>query len=127
MRVVHCGGTIHCNSLEDLQAVLLHRSENNANDFELYGNNDYPYLTILVHDPWACVHFFASAVDCGRYAYSVEKQLNEDEYTSFWIGSSTEVTEISNHLVIPFSSALVIAQDFFRRLNRSEIVNWFEL
>jgi hypothetical protein len=127
MKVFHFGGKTECSNLEDLNSILTNRHENNVNEFELYGDEKYPYLTVLVNDQWACVHYFESEDDCGHYAYCNENLLNEDDYTTFYIGSPTAETEISNNLVIPFSLAIEIAQDFFIHLKMSEKVKWFEL
>lgn len=127
MKVFDFGGKVDCSSLEELNSTLANRHENNINEFELYGDGQYPYLTILVNGQWACVHFFQSEDDCGHYASCDENLLNEDGYTTFYIGLPTAETEISNNLVIPFSLALTIAQDFFLFSKMSEKVKWFEL
>ncbi len=127
MKVFHFGGETDCKSLEDLNNVLSNRYENDANEFELYGSGEYPFMTILVSCEWACVHYFESEDDCGRYAYCDEKLLDEDEYTDFYVGSATSKTEISNKLVIPFSLALIAVQDFFLYSKMSEKIKWFEL
>ncbi|MGD9155142.1 MAG: hypothetical protein PVG90_06545 [Bacillota bacterium] len=127
MKVFHFGGELECESLKDLNCLLTSRYENDANEFELYGSEKYPFMTILVSNEWACVHFFESEDDCGRYAYCDEKAIKDDGYTTFYMGSPTSMTEISNKLVIPFSLALAIAQDFFLFLKISEKTKWFEL
>jgi len=130
MKVFHFDGETECKSLGELNDVL-NSKHNNCNEFELRVDDEYPYMTILVNDKWACVHFFQDEEDCGHYAsyiFTNENILNEDDYTTFYMGSSlTSETEISNKLVIPFRLALIAAQDFFLNEKMSEKLEWFEL
>ncbi len=125
MKVFYFGRETDCDSLKRLNCILMSRDENKLNQFELYGSERYPHLAILVHDNLACVHFFVSEDDCGHYAYCDENLLDENDSTTFSIGSTK--TQISNHLVIPFSLAQAVAGDFFLSLKMSEKVKWFEL
>ena len=127
MRVFHFGGETECLNLEALNDVLMKRHENDSNEFELYGDENYPFMTVLVCEDLACVHYFRDEDDCGHYAYCDENKLDEDGYTIFYMGSATSETEISNKLVIPFSLALVAAQEFYLSRKMSEKLNWFEV
>ncbi len=127
MKVFHFGGETDCTNIEELNSVLANKHENNSNEFELRGNEEYPFMTILVKGEWACVHFFENEDDCGHYAYSDKKVLDEDGYTTFYMGSATSETEISNQLVIPFSTAINVAKEFFTTSEMSKCVEWFEL
>ncbi|HEX7715344.1 MAG TPA: Imm1 family immunity protein [Bacillota bacterium] len=125
MKVVYFDAETDCESIEALNRILASRDENGFNEFELYGSEKCPYLSILVNDNLACVHFFEFEDDCGHYAYCDKELLVEDGYTTFYIGSTE--TEISNDLVIPFSLVQVAAQDFFLTSKMSEKLKWFEL
>jgi hypothetical protein len=127
MKVYHFDDVTDCESLEALNNTLMIRHENGSNEFELHGSGEYPFMTIIVKNELACVHFFENEDDCGHYAYCDEKLLEEDGYTTFYIGSATSETEVSNELVIPFSLALMAAQDFFLFLKMTENLKWFEL
>lgn len=127
MRLFDFGGETTCESLEELNSILENRHENDSNEFELYGQEQYPFMTILVSGKWACVHFFESEDDCGHYAYCDKNEIEDDEYITFYTGSPTFETEISNTLVIPFSLAQVVAQDFFLFSKMSEKIQWFKL
>jgi hypothetical protein len=131
MEVYHFGGKTDCNNIEELISVLKCRHGNDRNEFELYINSTekYPFMTVLAVNELACVHYFRDEADCGNYAYSDEDSLgiDEDGYTTFYSGLPTSETEVSNKLVIPFSLALVAAQDFFLYQKMSEKLNWFEL
>lgn len=76
MKVFHFGGQTDCENLEELSNILSSRYQNNSNEFELRGSGEYPFMTILVKDELACVHFFENEDDCGHYAYTNEAVLD---------------------------------------------------
>jgi hypothetical protein len=127
MVVFHFGGKVECNSFDELVRVLLIRFENNSNEYEIYGSEKLPFMTILVKGELACVHIFRSNDDCGSYAYWNGSELDKEGVTVFYMGTPTSETEISNRLVIPFSLAIDVARDFFENLEMSKLVEWFEL
>lgn len=126
MYVYEFDNKIECNSLEDLQEVLRHRSKNNSNEFEIRTDLGYPFLTILVKDEFACVHYFKDESDCGHYAYIDNHEL-EQEYIDFNMGSDDSVTEISKDLVISVEQAYIAAIDFYNTRKMSTKMKWFEL
>jgi hypothetical protein len=126
MVVYSFNGKEECKNINELLNVLKQRSKGNSNDFELRTDQEYPFLTILVKDELACVHFFLNEEDCGHYAYTDNKVLNED-YIIFNIGSENSETKISKDLVISVEQAYIIAKDFYEKLEMSKKVKWFEL
>ncbi len=92
MRVFDFGGETECKTIEELNELLNKRYENNSNELELYGSENYPFMTILVVDKWACIHFFKDEDDCGHYAFCDENTLDKDGYTIFYTGSATVET-----------------------------------
>ncbi len=58
MIVYEFNGKKECNNLIELQEVLKHRSKGNSNEFELRTELEYPFLTILIKEELACVHYF---------------------------------------------------------------------
>ena len=100
MIVYEFNGKKECNNLIELQEVLKHRSKGNSNEFELRTELEYPFLTILIKEELACVHYFKDENDCGHYAYTHNNGL-EEEYVIFNIGSENAESEISKELVIP--------------------------
>lgn len=127
MVVIEFGKQQQCNSIISLRKVLMHRSKNNSNDFELRTDREYPFMTILVKDEFACVHFFENEFDCGHYAYVDQLDTKINEYTIFNMGSEDDETEISNNLVIPIKKAYMVAEDFFLTNKMSNKVKWFDL
>ena len=127
MDVYHFGGKVKCDSFDELKHVLQIKYENNSNEFELYAEDKYPFLTLLVKDRLACIHVFQSDEDCGHYAYCIDDKLAPEGITLFNMGSPTAETEISNKMVIPLSVAIEVVRDFFEKLEMSSSVEWFEL
>ena len=119
-------GKKECNNLIELQEVLKHRSKGNSNEFELRTELEYPFLTILIKEELACVHYFKDENDCGHYAYTDNNGL-EEEYVIFNIGSENAESEISKELVIPVEQAYIVAIDFFETCEMSKRMKWFEL
>ena len=115
MIVYEFNGKKECNNLIELQEVLKHRSKGNSNEFELRTELEYPFLTILIKEELACVHYFKDENDCGHYAYTDNNGL-EEEYVIFNIGSENEETEISKDLVIPVEQAYIAAIDFLKHV-----------
>ena len=118
MIVYEFNGKKECNNLIELQEVLKHRSKGNSNEFELRTELEYPFLTILIKEELACVHYFKDENDCGHYAYTDNNGL-EEEYVIFNIGSK--------ELVIPVEQAYIVAIDFFETCEMSKRMKWFEL
>jgi len=87
---------------------------------------EYPFLTILIKEELACVHYFKDENDCGHYAYTHNNGL-EEEYVIFNIGSENAESEISKELVIPVEQAYIAAIDFFETCEMSKRMKWFEL
>ena len=112
MIVYEFNGKKECNNLIELQEVLKHRSKGNSNEFELRTELEYPFLTILIKEELACVHYFKDENDCGHYAYTDNNGL-EEEYVIFNIGSENAESEISKELVIPVEQALYCSNRFF--------------
>ncbi|MCP4110788.1 MAG: hypothetical protein GY749_35550, partial [Desulfobacteraceae bacterium] len=127
MKTYHFGGSVKCSSFEELSNVLKIRYENNSNEYEFYGEEKFPFMTMLVKDELACIHVFQSEDDCGHYAYCKDDVLDEEGFTVFYMGSPTAETEVSNKLVIPFSLAIEIVRDFFKNFEMSKSAEWFEL
>lgn len=118
---------MECNSFEELMRILQIRYENDSNEFELYSDGPYPFMTILAKNELACVHIFQSDEDPGHYARCDDHVPDREGITVFNSGSPTAQTEVSNELVIPFGLALEVAKDFFENREMSGSVEWFEL
>lgn len=127
MKIYDFYGVYDCKNEEDLLKFLSIRSKNLSNEYELRNNLDFPYMTIMVKEDLACVHFFKDENDCGSFAYISENKFDIDGFTTFNIGSEDAETIVSNKMVIPIEKAYIIAKDFFQTNRKSEKINWFEL
>lgn len=66
------------NTSIELIEALKTRSKTQSNEFELRTDSDYPYMTILIKNEYACVHFFDETSECGYYAYSENNDFKDD-------------------------------------------------
>ena len=57
MVVYSFNGKKECNNINELLNALKQRTKGNSNEFELRTDQEYPFLTILVKNELACVHF----------------------------------------------------------------------
>lgn len=127
MKIYDFYGEYNCNSEDELLKILKIRSRNMSNEFELRNEAEYPFVTILVKDNLACVHFFKNENDAGRYAFSMTNEQVKEEYITFNIGSEDAETEISNRMVISVEQSYIVAKAFFNTNEMSNEVEWFEL
>ncbi len=100
MKVYDFYGEYNCNNEEELLKILKIRSKNMSNEFELRNEAEYPFMTIMVKDDFACVHFFKDVNDAGSYAFSIANEQIKDGYITFNIGSEEAETEISNTMIV---------------------------
>lgn len=126
MIVYEFNGKEECNNLSELLNVLKHRSKGNSNEFELRTEREYPFLTILIKDGLACVHYFKDEDDCGHCAYAEDNGVKED-YVVFNMGSENSETEISKDLVISVEQAYIAAKDFYETHEMTNKMKWIEL
>lgn len=126
MIVYEFNGKEECKNLSELLNVLKYRSKGNSNEFELRTELEYPFLTMLVKDDLACVHYFKDEDDCGHYACTDDNGIKED-YVVFNMGSENSETEISKDLVISVEQAYVAAIDFYETHEMTNKMKWFEL
>ena len=125
MTVYEFNGKFECKNLCELNNVLSHRSSLNSNDFELRPDGEYPYLTILIKDKYACVHFYSDENDCGHVAFADKN--NTPEYVEFNLGSENNKTKISKDIVISLDQAYEIANCFFKEHKMSNKIQWLDL
>ena len=127
MKVYDFYGEYNCKSEDELLKALKVRSKNSSNEFELRNDAEYPFMTILIKEDYACVHYFKDEQDVGRYAFSRDSVQIEDEYITFNMGSEDMETEVSNKMVISVEKAYTVAKDFFNTSQMSSDVEWYQL
>ena len=127
MRITHFGGTVDCTTIDELKNILNTRYGENSNNFWIARNEKYPLLTILVKDEYANLTFFPGEDSSGFLSIGNELDLAKDDFTDFYVNTPTEIISVKNNFVIPFTTALKIAEEFFITLSKPSCIDWFEL
>ena len=124
MKVWHFGGEVECESVDELESILNMRYGIGVNEFQISGNEDYPYLSVLVNDCYAFIAFFPKEEDFILQSIGTDTKLNPDEMSTFYIGTPTETTEVWNEFVVQFSKAKEVAIEFFTSLSLPACIEW---
>ena len=111
MIVYEFNGKKECNNLIELQEVLKHRSKGNSNEFELRTELEYPFLTILIKEELACVHYFKDENDCWYAVKWGASYIGRKKYAGFMA--------LFNHLEYIASLENQINIDFWGRRNKT--------
>ena len=127
MKIEHFGGFIECNEIKEFESILNIRYGKGANEFWIYGENRYPCLSIMVNCEYAYLHFFPEHKHPGFQSIGMNTDLPEGEMSIFYTNTIDEEIEIINDAVIPFSTAVTAAKEFFITSELPKCIEWFEL
>ena len=128
MKIEHFGGLDYAGDLGSLDAVLTSRYGTNANEFWLSLEDEkFPALAILVRDDLANVHYFPEDGHPGYLLTESQPNAKTGGSTVFFTNTPSEEVEIGNEGVVPFSSALKAAHEFFSSTTLPTLEGWFEL
>ncbi len=127
MKIEHFGGLIECNEIKEFESILNLRYGKEVNEFWIYGQDRYPCLSIMVNGEYAYMHFFPEHKQPGFQPIGMNTDLPEGEISIFYTNTVDEEIEIINDFVIPFSTAVTAAKEFFTTLEIPKCVEWFEL
>ena len=128
MRVYDFGGVHKVDNITDLDQLLRTRFGNGENEFLLsHDFNDFPALSILVKGDLAAAYYFPRAGHAGFASVGEGTAFGRDGMTSFSTGSLGQAIEISNRAIIPISTALAVAREFFRCAELPRSIEWLEL
>lgn len=104
MKIITNSLTYECKTEKEIAEVIKQCTNNPYDDILIKGRDEYPQMTILVKNKYACVHYFknASEIHC-----SIGKGVSG---LFFMINGESE--EMDNH-VISISLAIRCAKEFF--------------
>ena len=126
MVVCHLGREIECNSKEELESALMIRFDGKHNHFWIAGNERYPCLEVLVNGELSSLIYYPEE-SCCMQSIGGTLGLNIEENTLFCQGFVTELCEIANEFVIPFSKALEATKEFYlANCQKPSDINWYE-
>lgn len=122
-------GCQEVTSMQELVALLRKRYENNANAVWMSheGEGKCPTLVLIVKDNLAYLNFFPKEYDAGLTSLGNMGDDLEGTMTTFFITRKGEIIWASNYSVLPFSSALQAAEEFFRTKELPCCVEWLRL
>ena len=130
MIVYEFNGKKECNNLIELQEVLKHRSKGNSNEFELRTELEYPFLTILIKEELACVHYFKDENDCARLEFEEIKKYFERGYIPLIYKEddlSFEELEKYNPLKVEPLKGMIEHQEIFTEIDDVNKINPYYL
>jgi hypothetical protein len=129
MKIIDFEGVHEVTSVEELDTILKTRHGEGVNSFWLsHGSNAYPTLSILVNGDLAALNFIAEENDAGFRSISSMPKLKSNQTITFATSSSpADDVVVPNDAVLPFSTALKAAKDFFLSKELPRSVEWMEL
>jgi hypothetical protein len=124
MKIEHFGGAVEIADVAALDGVLDARYGDDANEYWLYGEAEFPCLAICVRGSSAYLHFFPQADHPG---FASRGEDTTDRAAIFFTNTPTETMEVSSHAVVPIDRARAAAQEFFRLGSLPCSLRWTEL
>jgi len=113
----------------DLEVILQRRHGKGVNAFWLnHDTEEYPKISILVNAELAAVHYIPEEFQAGFRSCGKTPGLEPNGTTAFSIsGFSGDDVEEPNESVVPFSTALAVAKEFFASKQLPKCIDWSEL
>ena len=127
IKIEHFGGMVECNSVEEARLVLEKRYGNGVNEFWISGENNYPYLGLLVNNELASLGYFSSNDGSIFSSVGTDTELDLGQMTVFYTNTPTEEIGVSNNMVIPIYMALMAVNEFLNTYELPVCIEWFEL
>ena len=117
----------HVASLSQLETTLGVRY-NGANCFWISHDDDqYPTLGILVKGDMAYLNYIPKEFDAGYRSVGQPGRDSHDVVTFSISDYSADDLDILREAIVPWSTALAVAKDFFHSKELPNSVEWFQL
>jgi hypothetical protein len=128
LRIEGFDGIHHAYSIEDLKELLMKRGRDESNSFWLsHENKKSPSLALLVKGELAGLHYFPEESHPGFVPLGNIANLSSGNTTTFYTDKSGEEINILNDAVVPLSTALLVAREFFSTDTLPKSIKWMEL
>jgi hypothetical protein len=112
----------------EIEAALSKRHGAGINSFWLsQGGEKRPTINIMVNGDLAYVHYFPDDDHPGFASVGGLSKLSRGGITHFFPGLTAEPFDILNEAVVPFSSALKVAQEFAISSTMPRCIAWSSL
>lgn len=127
MIIEHFEGKTECNSLDNIDDILTRRTYKGVNEFIIHGEQEFPYMVVLVNNNYAYLHFYKEEDDPGFRSIGGDTDLEKDGDSIFYTNTDNEEVSIENVSVVPFSNALMAVKQFFETRDMPKCIEWEEL
>jgi hypothetical protein len=127
MIIEHFEGKDECNSLDNIDNILTRRTHKGVNEFIIHGEQEFPYMVVLVNNNYAYLHFYKEDDDPGFRSIGGDTDLENDGDSIFYTNTDNEEVSIENVSVVPFSNALMAVKQFFETRDMPKCIEWDEL
>lgn len=127
MIIEHFEGKNECNSLDNIDDILTRRTHKGVNEFIIHGEQEFPYMVVLVNNNYAYLHFYKEDDDPGFRSIGGDTDLEKDGDSIFYTNTDNEEVSIENVSVVPFSNALMAVKQFFETRDMPKCIEWDEL
>ncbi|WP_277408695.1 Imm1 family immunity protein [Lacrimispora xylanisolvens] len=127
MIIEHFEGKNECNSLDNIEDILTQRTHKGVNEFIIHGEQEFPYMVVLVNNNYAYLHFYKEDDDPGFRSIGGDTDLENDGDSIFYTNTDNEEVSIENVSVVPFSNALTAVKQFFETRDMPKCIEWDEL
>jgi hypothetical protein len=128
LQVEDFGGLHEASSVSALESILMKRYKGEFNSFWLsHRGARNPSLALLVRGDLANLHYFPHQSHPGLVPTGNVAGLSDGEMTVFHMDMGGEEVQVVNDAIIPFSSAVAAAKEFFASDTLPKSINWTEL
>ena len=128
VRIQDYESTIISTKDAETELFLSRRHGNGVNAFWLsHGNEQYPYMIILVKDGLASLHYFPRDADPGMRSSDGSSDPDSFGMTTFYLNSPSEKLDVINDSIVPFELAVEAAKQFSKSREAPSAVRWFAL
>jgi hypothetical protein len=129
MKVVDINGVYEPTNIHELETILMKTCGNGFNSFWLsHEGEEYPTLSLLVKDNLATLNYLPKEYDAGFRSVGRVPGLKPGDTTTFSINTNrADDLIVQNDAVLPFSTALQAAKEFFFSKDLPRSVDWLQL
>ncbi len=129
MKVIDFDGVHEARSVEELGTILKTRHADGVNSFWLsHGIEAYPALSVLVKGDLATLNYLPEENDAGFRSAGNMAQLKLEQTTTFSLSNNrADDVVVLNDSVLPFSTALRVAKEFFFSKDLPRSIEWMRL
>jgi hypothetical protein len=129
MRIVEIGQTVDVANISELENILMRRHGDGYNSFWLcHDEREYPALSLLIKNDLATLNYIPKEQDAGYRSVGDCSSLTPGDSTAFSISASpADDVFVLNDAIVPFSTALTIAKEFFVSDALSRSIRWLKL